>query len=75
MSTTVSNGNGTRITRDDLKSKLGEIQDEANRTVETAKSQIVAIGVVVGAVVVLAVFALGRRAGRRKNTVIEIKRN
>lgn len=75
MSTTVSGSNGARITRDDLKSKLGEIQEEANRTVETAKSQVVAIAVVVGAVVVVAAFAFGRRAGRRKNTVIEIKRN
>jgi len=75
MSATMSGSNGTKITRDDLKSKLGEIQDEATRTVETAKSQVVAIGVVVGAVVLVVVFALGRRAGRRKNTVIEIKRN
>lgn len=75
MSTTVSNGNGARISRDDLKAKLGEIQDEATRTVETAKSQMIAIGVVVGAVVLVAAFAFGRRAGRRKNTVIEIKRN
>lgn len=71
----MSTPSAPRITRDDLKAKLGEIQDDATQTVESAKSQALAVAVVVGAVVLAVVFTLGRRAGRRKNTIIEIKRN
>jgi hypothetical protein len=63
-----------RITRDDIKSKLEEIQGDATQTVEDARSKIIAVGVAVGAVVLVGVFLLGRRGGRRQTTVIELKR-
>jgi hypothetical protein len=63
-----------RITRDDIKTKLEEIQGDATQTVEDARSKIIAVGVAVGAVVLVGVFLLGRRGGRRQTTVIELKR-
>jgi hypothetical protein len=64
----------TPITRDDIKAKLIEIQEDATSTVESAKSTIIAVAAGVGVVVVLGIYFLGRRGGRRRSTVIELKR-
>ncbi len=63
-----------RITRDDIKAKLEEIQGDATQTVEDARSRLIAVGVAVGAVVLIGAFLLGRRGGRRQTTIIELKR-
>lgn len=63
-----------RITPDDIKSKLGEIQGEATQQVEGAKSQLVAVAAGVGLVVLILAFLLGRRAGKRTSAVIEVRR-
>ena len=63
-----------RITPDDIRSKLGEIQGEATQQVEGAKSQLVAVGAGVALVVLIVAFLLGRRAGRRASAVIEVRR-
>ncbi|HTW09619.1 MAG TPA: hypothetical protein VME46_19090 [Acidimicrobiales bacterium] len=63
-----------KITPDDIRAKMTEIaggvQDEVQAKVPVLRY--VAIGGAV--VVVLAVFLLGRRSGRRRSTVIEIRR-
>jgi len=64
----------TPITRDDIKAKLLEIQEDATATVESAKSTIIAVAAGVGVVVIIGVYFLGRRGGRRRSTVIELKR-
>ena len=64
-----------RITRDDIKTKLEEIQGDATQTVSDARNQLIAVGVAVGAVVIAAAFLLGRRGGRRKSTIIELRRS
>ena len=62
------------VTRADLEAKLGEIQDALSGQAEQAKSK--AMPVAVGAVVLLLLvaFVLGRRRGRKKTTVVEIRR-
>ena len=62
------------ITRDDIKTKLADIQQEATTTVESAKNQLVAVGAAVGVVLLVAVFLLGRKGGTRRSTIIEVKR-
>ncbi|HKY14466.1 MAG TPA: hypothetical protein VJM33_06040 [Microthrixaceae bacterium] len=62
------------ITRDDIKAKLLEIQGDATDTVHSAKNQLIAVGVAVATVVVVAAFLIGRRGGRRRSTIIELKR-
>lgn len=62
------------ITPNDIKRKLGDIQGEAQDQVQTAKNQIVTVGVVVAVVALLAAFLLGRRGGRRSSAVIEVRR-
>ena len=63
-----------KITPDDIRNKLADIQDEATSTVEGAKNQLIAIGAGIALVVVVVAFVLGRRGGARRNTIIEVKR-
>jgi NADH:ubiquinone oxidoreductase subunit 4 (subunit M) len=64
----------TTITRDDIKGKLGEIQGEAQEQVQGAKNQILAAGLLVGLLLLIVAFLLGRRGGRRSSAVIEVRR-
>ncbi len=64
-----------KITRDDIKAKLTEIQDDASGTVDDAKTQIIAVAALVAAVLLILAYLLGRRGGRKRTTIIELKRN
>lgn len=63
-----------KITPEDLRAKFREIQGEVNATTEAVKGTAVSVGVAVGAVVLLGAFLLGRRRGRRRTTLVEIRR-
>jgi hypothetical protein len=63
-----------RITRDDLEQKLRELEGGARDQVESARSTIVAAGVVATLIVLLLVFLLGKRKGKQRSTVVEIRR-
>jgi len=67
-------GGKQRITRDDIESKLREIAGPVEDNVEKAQSMAVAVGVAVGAVLVVAAYVLGRRRGRKRTPVVEIRR-
>jgi len=62
------------ITRADIESKLRQIRGEVEEVGSSARS----IGVMVGAVAVVAVvgavYLFGRRKGRKEKTVVEIRR-
>ncbi len=62
------------LTRDDLEAKFRELQGDAEETVDEVKGYAVTAAIAVGIVVVAAVFVLGRRKGRRKSTIVEIRR-
>jgi hypothetical protein len=62
------------ITRDDLESKMRELVDEARGEVASTRNTLVSVGVVAGIVLLLIVFLLGRRAGRKRSTIVEIRR-
>ena len=73
--TTTANGHGTKpITRADLESKLREITGGATETVEAARGIGVAVGAAVGVALVVTAYWFGRRRGRRRQTVLEIRR-
>lgn len=63
-----------KVDRGDIEAKLREIRGEVDSTASAAKPA--AIAVVGVAVVVLlgAAYMLGRRRGRKKSTVVEIRR-
>jgi hypothetical protein len=63
-----------RITRADLEAKLREVRWEVEEKGEAAKSTGLAVALVATAAVVGLAFVLGRRRGRRKSTVVEIRR-
>ena len=62
------------ITRDDLAAKLRELEGGAREQAESAKGTIVAAGVVAVVVLLLLAFLLGRRAGKQRSTIVEIRR-
>ena len=64
----------TTITRDDIEAKLREIKGEVDETTEQAKPIALAVGVVVAVAVVGLAFAWGKRKGRKRSTVVEIRR-
>lgn len=63
-----------RITRDDLEAKFRSLQDEVQGKVNDRKQNLVAAGAAIAAVLLVAMFLLGKRSGRKKTTFVEIRR-
>jgi hypothetical protein len=62
------------VTRDDLESKLREVYGGAQEGIASTKNTIVSIGVVLGLVLLVITFLLGVRGGKKKTTIVEIRR-
>lgn len=62
------------ITRADIEAKLREVRGEVVETADKAKSTMLVVAGVAAVAVVGIVFLLGKRRGRRKSTVVEIRR-
>ena len=73
---TVNDAAGTngRITRADIEGKLRQIRGDVEHTAEAAKAPIMAIAGAAAAAVVVLAYLLGKRRGRRRSTVVEIRR-
>jgi adenylate kinase len=63
-----------RITPADLESKMRELQGEVTETTETAKSYALAAAAAVAVVVFVVAFTMGKKRGRKRSTVVEIRR-
>jgi hypothetical protein len=63
-----------KITRDDIEAKMRELQGEVDENIESAKSVVVPVAIGAGVLLVLLAFLLGRRKGRKRQLVLEIKR-
>jgi hypothetical protein len=63
-----------KITRDDIEAKFRELTGEADDKAEAAKSTAIAVGAVVAAAVAIGVFLFGRSRGRKKTTIVEVRR-
>jgi len=63
-----------RITRADIEGKLREMRGDVEDTAEAAKAPIMAIAGGVAVAIVIVAFLLGKRRGRRRSTVVEIRR-
>jgi uncharacterized membrane protein YvbJ len=70
----VSNPTTTKITPADLQHKLQAFQDDLQGKVDDQKSKLVAAGGVALLVLVIIFFLLGKRSGKKKTTLVEIKR-
>ena len=63
-----------KITRDQIEAKLREVTGGVTDDVEEVRSQALAIGLGIVLVSVAVVFLIGRRAGRRRSTIVEVRR-
>lgn len=68
-------GNGSgRITKADIEAKLRAIRDDIEPVGEQAKGGLMAVAPVVVAIVVIGAYILGKRSGKKRRAVIEIRR-
>lgn len=63
-----------RITRDDLEAKFRSVQGEVEEQRSKTMSTIVTVGAVVAVSVVAVAFLLGRRKGKKRTTIVEVRR-
>jgi hypothetical protein len=64
----------TKITRDDLEAKLRALQGDVQGKVDDQKSTLLAAGAGLGALLLIVFFLLGKRSGKKKTTIVEIRR-
>jgi hypothetical protein len=63
-----------RITPADIESKFREIQGQVDAATEEGKQKLLPVLVGGGLLLLLLVFLFGRRSGRRRSTVVQIRR-
>lgn len=63
-----------RITRADLEAKFQSLQDGVHSKVEDKKKTLITAGAAVAALILLLVFLTGKRSGKKKTTLVEIRR-
>ncbi|MDP2291946.1 MAG: hypothetical protein Q8M22_12210 [Actinomycetota bacterium] len=63
-----------RITRDDLESKFREAQGGWQGKLNDQKQTLATIATVGGVVLLILVFLIGKRSGKKKTTFVEIRR-
>lgn len=72
--TAVEERQNGRITRADIEHKFRELQSDVTESAETAKSYLLAGAAAAGVVVFTIAFVAGRSRGKKKSTVVEIRR-
>jgi hypothetical protein len=63
-----------QITPRDIESKFREIQEQVDQVADEGKQRIMPIAIAAGAVLVVVVYLVGRRSGKRRSTVVQIRR-
>lgn len=74
MTATQKVSDGMRISRSDIESKLREIRGEVDAVGESSKTIALAAGAAVCVAVVSLAYLMGKRKGKRKTTVVEVRR-
>ena len=67
-------GAAREITRDDIEAKFREIQGGGRAGAEAARGTGRMLGIAAGAAAVGIAYLLGRRKGRKRRTVVEVRR-
>ena len=70
----MSSPDGEKITRDQIEAKFRELTGEVDEEVASARSQAVTIALAIGVATVAVVYLIGRRSGRRRSAVVEVRR-
>ena len=63
-----------KITRDDIEAKLQELRGEVDQRAEAAKVPAIAVAIGVVVVTIAAAYLFGRRKGKKRQTILEIRR-
>ena len=66
--------NSDRVTRADLEEELRTVVGDPEGPMASARPRLAALAVVVGGVVLATVYMAGRRAGRLRSAVVEVRR-
>lgn len=69
-----SGADGERITRDSLEDALRDLQADIDRDTQPLLVKVAYGAAAVAGVLVAAAYVFGRRAGRRRRTVVEVRR-
>ncbi len=64
----------SKITPADLESKFREVQGQVDTVATDSKKQMVIAGSVIAVLLLIVIYAMGRKAGKKKSTVLEIRR-
>ena len=64
----------TRVTRDDLEQRFRELQEGVRGQVDDRRNTFLTAAGIGGLLLVLTIFLLGRRSGKKKTTYVEIRR-
>ena len=64
----------SKITPEDLRDKLQAFQGDVQGKVDDQKTSIAAVAGGAGLVLMLIMFFLGKRAGKKKSAIVEIRR-
>ncbi len=65
---------GTAVTRGDIEAKLAEIHHAVGEQAEGARGRLIPAGIAAVILLLLVAYLLGRRRGRKKTTIVEIRR-
>ena len=71
---TVGGGADRNVTRADIEAKLEEIRGFTEKSVDTATKSTKGAAIGGAAVAVVLAYLMGRRRGRRRRTVVEVRR-
>ncbi|MHB1504298.1 MAG: hypothetical protein ACYCTL_09510 [Acidimicrobiales bacterium] len=63
-----------KVTREDVETKLRQLSGEVGSQVSEAKPALVTTGVGIAIVLLAIAYLLGRRGGRKRSAVVEIRR-
>lgn len=74
MTVTSKVGEGATVTRDDIERKLRDLRGEAGEVAESGRNSALIAAVATAVAVVALAYLFGRRKGRRRTTVVEIRR-
>lgn len=64
----------TKISPSDIESKFRDIQGQVDTVAEDGKKKAAVAGSAVAVILLLLIYILGRNAGKKKSTVLEIRR-
>ena len=63
-----------KVTRSDIEEKFRELQTEMTTAADSAKGKATVAAAVGAVLLLLVVYLMGRKAGKRRSTIVEIRR-